>query len=100
MSIVAAEQSHDAKGLLMRFRSDSQHGPDIPTPAQTLEQIQQQLSAQQQAWAQQLDRDPAAFAQLEPQIHLAFGQLADQLVASLLAHAAQQSALVAAAQKK
>jgi hypothetical protein len=84
----------------MHFRSDSQRGPDIPTPAQTLEQIQQQLTAQQQAWAKQLNRDPAAFAQLEPQIHLAFGQLADQLVASLLAHAAQQPAVAEAAQKK
>ena len=84
----------------MRFRRDSPSGPDLPTPAQTLEQIQQQLLAQQQAWTQQLDRDPAAFAQLEPQIHRAFGQLADQLAASLLAHAAQQPALAEAAKKK
>jgi hypothetical protein len=84
----------------MRFRSDSQRDPDIPTPAQTLEQIQQQLTTQQQTWAKQLDRDPTAFAQLEPQIPLAFGQLADQLVASLLAHAAQQPALADAAKKK
>jgi hypothetical protein len=41
-----------------------------------------------------------AFAALEPQIHLAFGQLADQLVASLLAHAAQQQPLADAAKKK
>jgi hypothetical protein len=100
MSIVGEEQSLDAKGLPMRFRSDSQHGADIPTPAQALAQIQQQLAAQQQAWAKQLDGDPATFAQLEPQIHLAFGQLADQLVASLLAHAAQQPALADAAKKK
>ena len=84
----------------MRFRSGSHSGPDLPSPAQTLAQIQQHLAAQQQAWAEQLARDPAAFAQLEPQIHLAFGQLADQLVASLLAHAAQQPALTDAAKKK
>jgi len=35
-----------------------------------------------------------------PQIHLTFGQRADQLVASLLAHAAQQPALADAAKKK
>jgi hypothetical protein len=39
-------------------------------------------------------------AQLEPQIHQAFGQLADRLVASLLAHAAQQPALAEQAKKK
>jgi alpha-beta hydrolase superfamily lysophospholipase len=84
----------------MRFRSDSPTGPDLPTPAQALQQIQQQLALQQQVWAAQLARDPATLAQLEPQIHLAFGQLADQLVASLLAHAAQQPALADAAKKK
>jgi hypothetical protein len=84
----------------MRFRRDSQAGPDVPSPSQALEQIHAQLADQQARWAEQLARDPAAFALLEPQIHLAFGQLADQLVASLLAHAAAQQPLAAAAQKK
>jgi hypothetical protein len=84
----------------MRFRRDSHIGPDLPAPAEALEQIQQQLAVQQQGWAEQLARDPAAFAHLEPQIHHAFGQLADRLVASLLAHAAQQQALAEAAKKK
>jgi len=84
----------------MRFRRDSQAGPDVPPPAKALEQIHAQLADQQARWAEQLARDPAAFALLEPQIHLAFGQLADQLVASLLAHAAAQQPLAEAAQKK
>jgi hypothetical protein len=84
----------------MRFRLDSQAGSDVPEPAQALQQIQQQLAAHQRAWAEQLARDPAAFAQLEPQIHQAFEQLADRLVASLLAQAAQQQALDQAAKKK
>jgi len=84
----------------MRCRLDSQAGPDVPEPALTLEQIQQQLAAHQKAWAEQLARDPAAFAQLEPQIHKAFGHLADQLAASLLAQAAQQQAVADAAKKK
>jgi hypothetical protein len=84
----------------MRFRLDSQAGPDVAEPTLTLQQIQQQLAAHQKAWAEQLARDPARFAQLEPQIHHAFGQLADQLAASLLAHAAQQQALAEAAKKK
>ena len=84
----------------MRVRLDSQQGPEVPSPVQTVEQIRAHLASQQQLWAQQLARDPAAFARLEPQIHLAFDQLADQLVASLLAHAAQQQPLTEAAQKK
>jgi hypothetical protein len=84
----------------MRCRLDSQVGSDVPEPAQALQQIQQQLAAHHQAWAEQLARDPAAFAQLEAQIHQAFGQLADRLAASLLAAAAQQPALAQAAQKK
>jgi hypothetical protein len=84
----------------MRVRLHSQQGPEVPPPDQTLEQIRAHLATQHQLWAEQLARDPAAFATLEPQIHLAFGKLADQLVASLLAHASAQPPLADAAQKK
>jgi hypothetical protein len=84
----------------MRFRLDSQTGPAVPSPDKALELIHCHLAAQQALWAEQLARDPAAFAVLEPQIHLAFGKFADQLVASLLAHAAQQPSLAEAAKKK
>ena len=98
--MLVKEQRPDAKGLTMHVRHNSKDGPSVAEPGQALEQIQRQLTRQQQAWAEQLARDPAAFAQLEPQIHQAFGQLADQLAASLLGHAARQQALAAAAQKK
>jgi hypothetical protein len=84
----------------MRVRLHSQQGPEVPSPDQTLEQIRAQLAAQQALWAEQLARDPAAFATLEPQIHRAFGQLADQFVASLLAQAGQQPSLADRAKKK
>jgi len=84
----------------MRFRLDSQTGPTVPSPDKALELIHSHLAVQQALWAEQLAHDPAAFAALEPQIHLAFGKLADQLVASLLAHAAQQQPLADAAKKK
>jgi hypothetical protein len=90
----------DLKGFPMRFRFNSQTGPAVPSPAEALEQIHSHLTAQQALWAEQLAREPAVLAALEPQIHLAFGQLADQLVASLLAHAAQQQPLSDAAKKK
>jgi len=84
----------------MRFRLGSKAGPDVPTPDLALQQIHEQLAEQQKRWAEQLARDPATLAQLEAQIHQAFGQLADRLVASLLAHAATQQALAEAAKKK
>ena len=83
----------------MRFRLDSQTGPAVPTPAKALEQIHSRLADQQSLRAEQLAGDPAAFALLRPQIHLAFGQLADQHVASLLAHAVAQQPLADGAQK-
>ena len=84
----------------MHLRLDSQTGPDVPTLAKALEQIHSRLADQQALWAEQLTSDPATFALLEPQIHLAFGQLADQLVASLLAHAAAQQPLAEGVKKK
>jgi hypothetical protein len=84
----------------MRVRLNSQQGPEVSSPDQTLEQIRAQLAAQQTLWAEQLARDPAALATLEPQIHRAFGQLADQYVASLLAYAGQQPSLADRAKKK
>jgi hypothetical protein len=84
----------------MKFRLGSQSGQPVPPLAQSLQEIQTSLAQQQERWAEQLARDPAAFAQLEPQIHLAFQQFADRCAASLLAHAAAQPACAGAAQKK
>jgi hypothetical protein len=84
----------------MKFRIGSKSGEQVPPLEQSLQEIQATLTRQQQLWAEQLARDPAAFAQLEPQIHEAFQQLADHCAASLLAHAAAQTACADAAQKK
>jgi hypothetical protein len=84
----------------MRFRHDSKTGPDVPEPTEALAQIQQQLAVQQQTWSERLAQNPAAFAQLEHEIHRAFGQLADRFVASILAQAAQAAALAEQAKKK
>ena len=84
----------------MRVRLDSKTGADVPAPQTTLQHIHDQLLTQQQQWAAQLATDPASFAQLEPQVHHAFQQMADRLVASLLAQAAQQPALQLQAKKK
>ena len=84
--------------MFWRFRGKS--GEAVPSNQEALADIQSQLQQQQQLWAQRLAQDPACFATLEQEVHLRFGQLADQLVASLLAGASSQPALAEAAKKK
>jgi hypothetical protein len=84
----------------MKFRIGSKSGEQVPPLEQSLQEIQATLTRQQKLWAEQLARDPAAFAQLEPLIHEAFQQLADHCAAGLLAHAAAQTACADASQKK
>jgi hypothetical protein len=84
--------------MFFRFRSKS--GEAVPPAQQALQDIRSQLQQQQQLWAEKLAQDPACFATLEQEVHLRFGQLADQLVASLLAGVASQPALQDAAKKK
>ncbi len=84
----------------MKFRFGTKSGHQVPPLEQSLQEIQASLTQQQNHWAEQLAQDPAAFAQLEPQIHQAFQQLADHCAASLLAHAAAQAACADAAKKK
>jgi hypothetical protein len=84
----------------MKFRFGSKSGQSVPSLEQSLLDIQASLVQQQKQWAEQLARDPASFAQLEAQIHVAFQQLADHCTAGLLAHAAAQPACADAAKKK
>ena len=84
----------------MFFRFGSKSGAAVPPAQQALQDIHSQLQQQQQLWAAKLAQDPACFATLEQEIHLRFGHLADQLVASLLAGVAGQPALQVTAKKK
>ena len=84
----------------MVFRFGSQSGQAIPPAGQALEDIHSQLQQQQQLWTEKLAQDPSCFAALEQEVHLRFGQLADQFVAGLLAGVANQPALHDAAKKK
>jgi hypothetical protein len=84
----------------MFFRFGSKSGDAVPPAQQALQDVHAQLQQQQQLWAEKLAQDPACFASLEQEVHLRFSQLADRLVASLLAGVAGQPALQDAAQKK
>jgi hypothetical protein len=71
----------------MEIRSQSKTGPLVPPLAEIPTKLSQQIDAVKQQWLDQLNRDPASFAQLEVEIHDHFRHLADQMTASLLAEA-------------
>jgi hypothetical protein len=84
----------------MEVRIDGKEGKPISSPAQLVENLAAQLREQQQKWLEQLRREPGRFADLEVAVHHTFQQLADQLMASLLAKATQQSPALEAGKKK
>jgi hypothetical protein len=76
------------------------NGPVVSSPPEVVEKLAEQLRVQQQHWLQRLTQKPQSFADLEVAVHHAFAQLADQLVASLLVEATQQSAALEDQKKK
>jgi hypothetical protein len=65
-----------------------------------LAEIHQSLQSQPQDWLRSLQKNPAGFADLEKKVHHAFQQMADQLVAGLLAQATQGDDFADNAKKK
>jgi len=62
--------------------------------------IHQCLQSQPHQWLQSLQKNPAGFTDLEKRVHHAFQQMADQLVAGLLAQATQAGDFADNAKKK
>jgi hypothetical protein len=93
-------QPGDGQETAMRLRFGGKAGQEVPTLEQSLQEMQAALAHKQKLWAEQLAKDPAAFAHLEHEIHLAFQQFADRCAAGLLAHAAAQPTCADAAKKK
>jgi hypothetical protein len=83
----------------MEVRSDAKKGPQVLSPAAVVDRVATQLHAAQPEWLHQLTEEPGRFADLEVSVHQTFQQLADQLVASLLAQATEHSPAVEAAKK-
>lgn len=84
----------------MEVRSDSNDGAPVVSPAQRIDNAARQLRGEQKEWLRQLTEEPHRFADLEGAVHRRFQQLADHLVASLLAQATQASPALEAAKKK
>ena len=84
----------------MEVRVAGKGGPLVKNVAEVLRQVQQQLHDQQGQWVAQLREQPAKFVDLEAQIHRTFQDLADQVVAGVLAQATAADAFAPDAQKK
>jgi hypothetical protein len=65
-----------------------------------LAEIHERLQSHPREWLRSLQKDPAGFADLEKKVHHAFQQMADQLVAGLLAQATQGDDFADNAKKK
>jgi hypothetical protein len=72
--------------------------PVPPLPA-ILDEVQDKLNALKDRWSAQLGQDPSRFGLVEVEVHRAFQEGADQVVAGLLAEVGQQSTLEGACKK-
>ena len=84
----------------MEVRMESKKGTVLTGIDPVLAQIQQRLQARPQEWLVALQQNPGKFADVEKEIHRAFAQMADQVVAGLLAEATADSDFAQTAQKK
>ena len=85
---------------LMEVRMHSHTEDPLKGIDPVLAEIHKRLQNHPQEWLLSLQKNPADFADLEKKIHHAFDQMADQLVAGLLAQATQGDAFADNAKKK
>jgi hypothetical protein len=84
----------------MEIRMDNKKGRVVEGVDQARAGIQERLQQQPEEWLQKLRENPGGFADLEQTVHHAFQQMADQMVAGLLAQATQPAEFAQAAKKK
>lgn len=83
----------------MKIRVGSKHGDVLKGIDQARMEIQRRLEQHPEQWLRLLQEDPGQFADLEQSVHHAFAQMADQMVAGLLAQATQPADFTEAAKK-
>jgi surfactin synthase thioesterase subunit len=84
----------------MEIRMESKKTPALNGLEPVLAEIQQRLQARPKEWLQLLQQNPGEFANLEKEIHHAFEQMADRVVAGLLAQATKPAEFADDAKKK
>jgi hypothetical protein len=84
----------------MEVRMESKKGMAVTGIHPVLSQIQQRLQAGPKEWLVALQQNPGKFGDVEKEVHRAFAQMADQVVAGLLAEATADSDFAQTAKKK
>ena len=84
----------------MEVRMESKKGRAIAGIDAVLSDIQQRMQTHPKEWLKTLQQSPGGLANLEQEVHRAFTQMADQVVAGLLAQATAGSEFAEAAKKK
>ncbi len=82
----------------MEVRLQGKDGKAASLPAQVAA-VTERLQAEQQVWRDRLRREPSRFGEVEVTVHHAFQEMADQIVAGLLADVGQQPTLENARKK-
>ncbi len=77
----------------MDVRLNSPTGEPVAPLPSILARLHETLQQQQHLWQQRLHDDPRHFADVELAVHHTFQQMADQVVAGLLADLGQSGAL-------
>jgi hypothetical protein len=85
---------------IMEIRMESKKGQVVSGIDPVLAEIQQRLQADPKIWLKALERNPGGLANLEQEIHRTFAQMADRVVAGLLAQATADSTFADTAKKK
>jgi len=83
----------------MEVRLQSQQGTKVNGLDPVLAEIQQRLEGHPKEWLKALAQNPGNLANLEQEIHRAFAQMADRVVAGLLAQATADAAFAEVAKK-
>jgi len=84
----------------MEIRIEGKKGAPLTGIDPVLREIQQRLTAHPKEWLKALQQNPGDLAHLEQEIHRAFTQMADRVVAGLLAEATAPSDFADTAKKK
>ena len=84
----------------MEVRMDSKKGSVVNGIDPVLAEIEQRLKTHPPQWLKALAQNPGGLANLEQEIHRTFAQMADRVVAGLLAQTTADPTFADAAKKK
>lgn len=84
----------------MEVRMESKEGAVVSGIDPVLFEIQQRLRAHPKEWLKVLEQNPGGLSHLEQEIHRTFAQMADRVVAGLLAQVTADSVFAETAKKK